>query len=221
VRAAVWTFIACAFLCVVGVFLPTLELNLTGPSVAMRKGGKASLYEISNSQDTLRRVIGRYRESTARRVGTKVLGKVAPHLEGRLAGDASELQEAIDVLDTIKDEDIKLVGTITTATMWTLIGLEVVVVLLVLGVTARSGRLRVAGALVVAFLGAALAVAIHLVLRRVVAEANSEIERELFFLQIGAYVIPLAAVAGAGAMIWLLVAHARAHRLAAPPPRSP
>ncbi len=213
-RLAAWSFAVCAALCVIGVFLPAAQLQLDGPSVTQR--GSLSLYQLSNSEESVRELLAKYRDSTTKKIGARVLGKVAPHLKGRLKSRADDAQDALDTLDAIEDEDVKLVGTITSITMWSLLGLEAMIAVLIFGLTSRSSRLRPIGALIGSLLVAAIGVAILLVLRRVVAEANAELDAELgrsmVSLRAGAYVIPLAAVGTLVAMIALLVAHTRARR---------
>lgn len=205
-----WTFVVFVSVCCAGVLLPAGEVDIAGPS--MIQHSSISLYQLGKSKESVRAFLHGYRDSTTRKVGAKVLGKVAPHLRGRARADVADVRDTMEVLDTIKDEDIETVGTITSATMWTLLALNAVAALLVYGVTAATSRLRLGAALVAALLAATIGVGIHLVLRRVVAEANTELGRDLFSLRVGAFVIPIAAVAAAGAMIALLVAHTRERR---------
>jgi len=207
VRAAVWIYIVCAFVCVVGVFLPAGELTIGPPAVARHEA--VSLYQVSNSQSTVQSVLAKYRGSKTRVVGAVVLGKVAPHLKGKVREGASDVQDAMDALDSLKDEDVKTVGTITSVTMWTLLALQVLTALVLFGITTMTSRWRIVGALVATALSAAIGVAILLVLQRVVAEANQEIELEMFSLRIGAYLIPIAACAGLAAVVAVLVMQVR------------
>lgn len=206
-RAAVWAYLVCAFVCVVAAFLPASELTIGAPPLAKHEA--LSLHDIANSQETVESVLARYRGSAGKKVGAAVLGKVAPHLKGKAASGASDVQDAMNALDSLRDEDVKTVGTIATVTMWTLLGLQVAAALLLFGLATMSSRLRVAGALVATALSAAIGVAILLVLQRVVAEANAELELEMFSLRVGAYLIPLAACAGLAATIAVLVLQAR------------
>ncbi len=215
-KLAAWAFIVCASLCVAGVFLPAGELQVTGPS--MTENGTMSVYDLSNSRESVQKFLTRYRGSTSKRVGAVVLNKVAPHLKGELASDASDVRDAIAVLDAIEDEDVEAVGTITKATMWTFLVLIGVIGLLLFGITGRSSRLRSVGALIVSLVVAAIGVAIHLVMSRVVAEVNGELGRDLVIVRAGAYVIPLAAIGCAASMIAMVVAHQRASRVFASQP---
>ncbi|HUQ04789.1 MAG TPA: hypothetical protein VM261_19945 [Kofleriaceae bacterium] len=209
-RAAVWAYLVCAFICVVAVFLPAGQMALGPPALAKRES--LSLYQVANSQDTVQSILKKYRGSASRVVGGVVLGKVSPHLKGRAASGASDVRDAMDALDSLKDEDVKTVGTIATATMWALIALQIIAALLLFGVATVTSRVRVIAALLAAALSAAIGVAILLVLQRVVLEANKEIELEMFSLRIGAYLIPLAACAGLAAAIAVLVLQTRERR---------
>lgn len=206
-RAAVWAYLVCAFVCIVAVFLPAGQMTIGPPGLAKHEA--LSLYQVADSRDTVQSVLKKYRGSTSRAVGAVVLGKVSPHLKGRAASGASDVKDAMDALDSLKDEDVKTVGTITSVTMWTLLALQVAAGLVLFGITTMTSRWRIAGALVAAALSAAIGVAILLVLQRVVLEANREIELQLFSLRIGAYLIPLAAGAGLVSVIAILVLQAR------------
>jgi len=217
VRIAIWIFMASVLACVVGVFLPAGELRVGDP--ALRQNRTISLYRLGKSKDAVRSFLTEYRDSKTRRIGAAVLDRVSPHLEGRLRSDAGDVQDAMAALDTIRDEDIETVGRITSATLWGFLALELIAGALLFGVSARTSRLRLAAAVGVALLGAAVGVAIHLVLGRVVAEANAELELSLFALRAGAYVIPVAAVAAAAATIAVLIGQATLRRqLSSPPP---
>lgn len=211
VRAAVWAYLVCAFICVIGVFLPAGEMTIGSPSVA--KHENLSLYQISDSQSTVQSVLAKYRGSKSRKVGAAVLGHVAPHLKGKAAEGASDVQDAMDALDSLKDEDVKKVGTITSVTMWALLALQVLTAIVLFGITAMTSRWRVIGALVATAISAAIGVAILLVLQRVVAEANNEVELQMFSLRVGAYLIPIAACAGLAAVVAILVLQARERRI--------
>jgi hypothetical protein len=210
VRAAVWAYLVCAFICIVAVFLPAGEMTLGPPLLAKHEA--LSFYEVANSQETVESVLKKYRGSGSRAVGAVVLGKVSPHLKGRAASGASDVRDAMDALDSLKDEDVKTVGTIATAAMWTLIALQIVAALLLFGVATVTSRLRVVAALLAAALSAAIGVAILLVLQRVVLEANKEVELDMFSLRVGAYLIPIAACAGLAAAIAVLVLQTRERR---------
>lgn len=215
-RVAAQAAIVCALLCVLGVFLPAGRLDLGGKLGASRTS--RSFYQLGKSTDAVRAFLARYRASTAKHLGAKALDKLAPHLPGRLQSPTREVQDAMATLDELRDEDVRTVGTITAVTMWSLLALNLVVIALVFRTDGRTARLRVAAALVGSLLTAAIAVAVHLVLRTVVAEANAEVERTLFSLRGGAYLMPVAAVASTLAVIAWFAAYVRVRgRMAAVP----
>ena len=218
-RAAVWAYLVCAFICIVAVFLPAGQMAIGPPALAKRES--LSLYQVANSQESVQAILKKYRGSTSRAVGGVVLGKVAPHLKGRAASSASDVRDAMDALDSLKDEDVKTVGKITSATMWTLIALQVVAALLLFGVATVTSRVRVIAALFATAISAAIGVAILLVLQRVVLEANKELELEMFSLRLGAYLIPIAACAGLASTIAVLVLQTRERRAWARGPSGP
>jgi hypothetical protein len=207
VRAEVFLFLAAVLLCCVGLFLPAGQLDIVGAKVV--KPATISVFELGRSEKAVKDFLTGYRDSTSRKIGARVLGKVAPHLKGRARSDAGDVQDAMAALDQIKDEDIKTVGTITAVVMWSLFALNVLGAYLVIGAhpALGRGRGRAIGALVTSLLAAALAVGVYLVLGRVVAEANNEVGAEMFSLRAGAYVIPAGAVAALAAAIALQVAY--------------
>ena len=224
-RVTVSAAILCAALCIIGVFLPAGHLGLRTRVGRLDIGSRVgtvstsrSLYQLGVNSDAVRDFVDRYRQSTGRKLGGKALDKVAPRLPDALRWRAEELQYMNASLDAIRDEDLETVGTATAATMWSLLGLDVLAIILLFGIGARTSRLRVAAALVVSLLAAALAVAVYLVLGRVVLEANRELRSELFSLRGGAHLMPAAAVASFAATVATLVLYIRARGRLAPPP---
>lgn len=226
--AAARAAIVLAFFCMVGVFLPAGRLDLGGKYAAGHTS--RSFFQIGKSTGAVRTFVARYQASTAKRIGAKALDKVAPHLPGRLRGDAGDVQDAMTTLDDLRDEDVKLVGRIVATTMWSLLALNLLVIALLYGTTEHTRRLRVAAALAVSLVTALVAVAVCLVLRTVVAEANAEIEAPLFALRGGAYIMPATAVASFLATIAWFVFYLRARARTraflrgaplTPPPKQP
>lgn len=222
-----FAFLAAALLCCVGLFLPAGQLDLTGKS--MIAPATISLYKLGKSDEAVQDFLHGYRSSTSKKVGRKVLDKVAPHLKGRVASDASDVQDAMAALDTIKDEDVHTVGKIAAGLFWSLLALNLLGAYLIIGAhpAGGRGRGRAIGALATSVVAAVLAIAIHFVLREVVAAANDEVDRDLLSLRAGAYVIPVAAVLAVVAAIATLIAFAAASRrrphlpLPAQPPAAP
>ena len=104
---------------------------------------------------------------------------------------------------------------------WEVPLLEGLFVLLGQGIDVATRRARVILALVVAVVTAAVAIGVYVALRRIVDTAKTELEREMFGLRTGAYMLPLAAALALATVIAMTVAHAIARRgrppVAAPP----
>lgn len=207
--------ILCACLCVIGVFLPAGEVAVKTPLSTHARA--ASLWELGHSTGAAKKFLDRYRKSYAKRIGAKVLDKVGSRLHGKLGSGVADVQDAMSTLDELKDSDVDTVGTAIAAVMWGLAGLCALVIALAYGADVTSGRARMVAAGVVALLVAVVGVAVHLVLRRVVAEANGELGHALFGLRGGAYMIPLAAIGAAVSVAAMVIAYVRVRAAARPP----
>lgn len=196
-----------ALLGVLAVFLPVGQIDVAGGWG--RAATSRSFYQIGRSTGAIRELIAEYQASTAKKIGARALDKIAPRLRGKAGSAASDVQDAMSTLDELRDEDVKLVGTIVSTVMWSLIGLNLAVVILLYGVNAATSRLRVAAAVLAAFLVGVLSVALYLVLDRVVVEANAEIGAPVFLLRFGAYLIPLAGAGMFLAAIAMVVGYVR------------
>jgi len=210
-------FLAAAFLCCAGMFAPVGQLDLTGHSIV--RTTSISLWKLGNSKEDVQTFLSGYRGSKTKKVGAAVLGKVAPHLRGRAASDASDVQEAMAALDELKDEDVETVGTFAAIVVWTLLGLNLLGAYLVLAAHPPSGRGRgrTILALITSLLASAISVGLLIGLGQVVALANDELGREMLSLRVGAYLVPLGAVGTLVATITLMVGFVR-HRRRGPPP---
>ncbi|HVV84358.1 MAG TPA: hypothetical protein VHE35_14925, partial [Kofleriaceae bacterium] len=204
------TAIVAACLSLASVFLPTGELVIREPMATHR--AERSLYELGRSSGAVRNFVAAFRSSAAKRVGMKVLDRVAPHLPGRLGSDAADLRDAVTILDGLKDRDIDTAGEVMTATLWTLIALHVLLVLLLQGTDVETSRARVILSLVVAVVTAAVAIGVHVALTEIVDAANAELERHLFTLRSGAYLLPLGATIALATVLATAVTHALARR---------
>lgn len=209
VRTLSWLAMLGAFTCALAVFFPAAQLRLGG-GVVTAKTTSASFFQLGRSTDSVKAFLADYRESRVKKIGAKALDKLQPRLRGRLGSGAADVQDAMATLDALEDEDVELVGLITAATMWTLLAANLLLIALLLGIHPGSSRWRVGGAIAVSLLTAALALAVYLVLDRVVLEANREIGRPLFSLRPGAYVMPAAAIAAFVLTVAATIAYARA-----------
>lgn len=217
-RFEVFAVLACALLCCVGVFLPAGELAPKERSLIRNE--TISLYQLGGSKDSIREFLNRYRENTKRKIGTEVLGRVTPHLKGRVRAHARDTEDVIATLDSIRDEDLEKVGTIASVVVWAILGLNLVIAGLVIGADPRMrrGRGRAIAAIAAGVVVVGLAIAIHVVLRYAVDAANGELDYPLFALRAGAYLVPAAAIGSVAALVALQVTFSRAPRPADPGP---
>lgn len=213
-QLAVRIALLCTILGIVGVFVPAGEIVVKTPVSEHRRA--ASLYELGGKKDAVRIFLRNYRGSLGKKLGAKVLDKVASRLPGQLQDRAYDVQDAMATLDNLKDEDIEKVGTVTVAVTWGFLGLNVVLAVLIFGLGATSGKLRLAATLFVAFLVAVVGVALYVVLSTVVSEANAEIGRTMFALRGGAYLLGATGLGAFAAMIIATVGYARTRSRMAP-----
>lgn len=221
-RVAGIAAIVCTCLSLAAVFLPSGELVIREPMATHRAA--RSLYELGKSSGAVRGFLARYRTSAAKKFGVKALDKIAPHLPDRYRAQAAEVQDALTVLDGLQDRDIDTAGKVMTATLWTLISLQVLLILLLQGTEATTSRGRVYFALAVAVLTTAVALGVYVALLHIVAAANAELERDLFRLRTAAWLLPATALAATVAVVAMIVGHARARIRTgklSPPPSTP
>lgn len=218
-QLAVRIALLCTILGVAGVFVPVGEVVIKTPVSTHQRA--ASLWELGGSKDAARTFLRNYRGSLGKKLGAKMLDKVAPRLPDRLQGHAMDLQDAMATLDNLKDEDIEKVGTATVAITWGFLGLNVALALLVYGLGATSGKLRLATASFVALLTAIVGAALYVVMSTVVTEANAEIGRPVFALRSGAYLLGATSVGALAAMIIATIGYARTRARMAPPSPPP
>jgi hypothetical protein len=209
VRVAAWVFVLCTGLGAVAVFLPSVELQLHGAAVSKR--AQLSLHTASTDRALVRRLLAGYRRSEHRRLGGALVREVTPRVTGRPRAALEDARDAMDTLDDVTDDDVRTAGTVFLVTLWTLIGLDAAMILLVFPPLMRGafGRGRMAVALVAALAAAALGVALHVACREAVWEANDEIGRTALVLAPGAYVLPLAALSGLVSAVVLVARRSR------------
>lgn len=204
VRVASWAYVLCAVLVAVAIFLPCLDLRAAGGAVSKRT--ERSLHQISRDRALIHRMLVAYHGSAKRKVGTKIIHAVTPRASGRARAALEDARDAMDTLDDVTDDDIKHAGTVLTITLWAVIGLEAALILLVFPQLMRGTfrRSRFVLALLGALVVAAVAIALHLVLREAVWQVNDEISHTILVLGPGAYAMPLAAIAALIAAVILV-----------------
>ena len=215
-RVASWVLVLCAVLGCVGVFLPSIELQIQGSAVS--KHTELSLYKIASDRQVARRLLTMYRGSSKRRLGARLLHDVAPRVGGRMRATLDDARDAMETLDGVSDDDARLAGIALVAALCALGGLEAILAALVFGELMRGSfrRSRHVAALIAAVLVTAIAVALHLACREAVWQANDEVSHTVLSLGPGAYVLPAAAIAGFFLAI-VLVARRRAAAVARRP----
>lgn len=194
-RLASWGFVLCAVLIVAGVFAPCLDLRPGGTSLSRRT--RVSLYRIASDRALARRLLAAYRGSSRREIGGKTVRAVAPWLAGRSRTAAEDVRDALDTLDDLSDDDVRWAGAAFTDALIALVALDAAMALIVFAalMREREGRGSRIAALVAAALVALLALALHLVCREAVWQANDEVGFATLALGPGAYLLPLAAIA--------------------------
>jgi hypothetical protein len=222
VRAASWIFVLCAVLVGIGVFLPSLELPVDDRAVHKRTD--LSLYKIASDRERARKLLAMYRASSKRRTGGHIARTLAPRVGGRARAALGDALDAMDTLDDVSDDDVRFAGIALIAALCVLLGLEALALVLVFGALMRAGpaprdpargrryrRGRMVAAMIAQVAVTAIAVALFVVCREVVWQANDEVGRTVLVLGPGAYVLPVAAVIGFVAAIVLVA------RRSAPP----
>ena len=210
VRVASWLFVLSAALGAVGVFLPSIELQLRGSSVSRRT--QLSLYAASRDRELVRRVVAAYHHSARRQVGAEIVRTVSPRVGGRVRGALDDARDAMDTLDDTSDDDLGTAGTVFAITVWGLLGLDALMILIVFPQLMRGAyqRGRLIAALIAALVATAIALALHIACREAIWQANDDVGRTALGLAAGAYAIPLAALGALAAAIVLLRRRRRA-----------
>jgi hypothetical protein len=205
VRVASWMFVLCAVLCVIGVFLPSIQLRPGGAAVSKRV--ELSLYKVASDRAVARRLIAVYRASHHRQLGADLVHGVSSRVGGRARAALDDARDALTAVDDVSDDDVRTAGIALVAALCALLGLDALMVALVFGELMRGSRRRGRYIVVVvaSVIAAAIAVALHLACREAVWQANDEVGRSALSLGPGAYVLPIAALA-AFALAVLLVA---------------
>jgi len=208
-RAFAWAFIVCTVLGAVGVFLPSVGVRAGGVSLGRR--ASMSLYQATTRRDFARKLVIAYHHGAKTRIGGAVVAALSPKFAGRISSYFSDVGDAAKSIGEVADDDVDTVGRILTVTIWVFLALHAIMAAMVFGdaVEGTFRRRRIITALVVAVVVAAVAIAMHVVSREAVAEANDELGVGLLELGAGAYLTPIGALAALGSAIALLVAHVR------------
>lgn len=207
-------FIVCAVVSALAMFMPVLDVPVAGHVVSKRE--TLSLHGAASNRKLVRKLLAAYRHNKAARIGGAVIGKVTPHAGGRAKDYLEDAGDAMDALSGVSDEDAQRAGQALVALCWIVIGLCAVMAALIFfdvvgGVYHRG---RIIGALGVAILVAAIAVAIRIGCSAVAFEANDELGVAAVELGVATIAMPIAAIGGALTAVALLVLDVRSRRAA-------
>ncbi len=204
VRLVSWLLIVAAAVTALGVVMPVVEAPLGGRVMSKRE--TLSLRGAASHRKLVRRLLAAYHGSHATQVGGTVIGKVLPHA-GRAKEYLGDASDAMETLSGVSDDDITHAGTALVALTWFVLGLCGLLIALVFfdAVNGRYQRGRVIGAMILAVLVAAVAIAIRIGCGLVVFEANDEVGSTWASLGYGATLMPIAALVAVGSAIALLV----------------
>ena len=204
-RIAAWVFVVCAVLSITAIFVPAVELQLSGGAISRKTS--LSLYQLSTSRDLVRSYLRAYKRAPGKKLGEGLAGALMPRVGKNVRGHLDDVRDAMTTLDDVKDSDVVLVGRILTATVWTLLVLLAVMAGLVFADTMR-GTFRRRRAIAAASLGlitSAIAIVALLAVREAVWQANDELGRDLVATAFGAYMLPVTALGALAAAAVQLV----------------
>ena len=207
-------FIVCAVVAALSVFMPVLDVPVAGHVMSKRE--TLSLHGAASNRRLIRKLLAAYRHNSAARMSGAVADKLAPHARGRAKDYLEDAGDAMDALSGISDEDAKQAGRALLALTWIVIGLCALMAALIFFdvVTGIFHRGRIIGALVVAILVAAIAIAIRIGCGMVAFEANDELGAAVVELGVATIAMPAAAISAVLSGIALLVLDIRSRRAA-------
>jgi len=207
-------FIVCAVVAALSVFMPVLDVPVAGHVMSKRE--TLSLHGAASNRRLIRKLLAAYRHNSAARMSGAVADKLAPHARGRAKDYLEDAGDAMDALSGISDEDAKQAGRALLALTWIVIGLCALMTALIFFdvVTGIFHRGRIIGALVVAILVAAIAIAIRIGCGMVAFEANDELGAAVVELGVATIAMPAAAISAVLSGIALLVLDIRSRRAA-------
>jgi hypothetical protein len=207
-------FIVCAVVAALSVFMPVLDVPIAGHVISKRE--TLSLHGAATNRRLIRKLLAAYRQNSAARIGGAMVGKVTPHASGRAKDYLEDAGDAMDALSGISDEDAKQAGRALVALTWIVIGLCALMAALIFFdvVAGVFHRGRILGALVVAILVAAIAIAVRIGCGMVAFEANDELGAAAVELGVATIAMPAAAIAAVLSGVALLVLDIRSRRAA-------
>ncbi len=211
-RVASWLFVLCAVFGAIGLFIPSLEVEVGGMAI---KRTKISLYTMSTKHELVEKMFARYHRMPGRGLGAALAGALIPKVGKRIGSTLDDAKSAVETLNDISDSDVGLGGKALVALVWVMLALYILGALIVFGEASREGRARgkrLIAATALAVLAAVLAIGIHLVCREAAWEANDEIGANLLAVAPGQYLMLGATLAGLVAIVVVDVLHVRSRR---------
>jgi hypothetical protein len=207
-------FIVCAVVAALSVFMPVLDVPVAGHVMSKRE--TLSLHGAASNRRLIRKLLAAYRHNSAARIGGAMVDRVTPHASGRAKDYLEDAGDAMDALSGISDEDAKQAGRALLVLTWIVIGLCALMAALIFFdvVTGIFHRGRIIGALVVAILVAAIAIAIRIGCGMVAFEANDELGAAVVERGVATIAMPAAAISAVLSAIALLVLDIRSRRAA-------
>lgn len=208
-RVASWAFVACMLAGMIGVFLPSVAVEVGGVTVSHR--ATLSLYKAQQNRELVRRWLAGYGRSQSQRVGGAIVAVLLPHTKGAVNDHLDDVNSAMSTLRDVHDDDVETAGTVLAVLLWTFLALHVLAGGLVLRglVHDRMARGQVAVVAILTLLIAVIGVGLYVGWGAAVFEANDELGHDVVGLAAGAYVAPVAALGAFAAMCALVGARVR------------
>jgi hypothetical protein len=198
-----WIFVLSALASAAGIFLPSIHVPAAHTSRAA-----VSLYEVATHRALATRLIAAYHMSRGRALGEALTQAIVQHSKNEYVGDAND---ALTSLDEVSDRDVKTLGIVFAGVIWAFLAVQAVTLLLVVGSLAgdvhRKRRFVVVAAL--SALGAAIAIALLVVCREAVWQANDDVGYAVLGVGPGVYWMAAASALGLVAAVTRAVARHR------------
>lgn len=206
-RFAAWLSIAFAVVSALAIFMPGLELEISG--VSLGKRASISLYKAAKERDVARALLEKYHAAGSRKFGERAADVVLEHASKHAKkAHVDDARDAMSTLDDVSDSDLKIAGHALVGLTWGYPLLVAIMMFMLFGATNEDAftRGRAVGGVVLGVLVAAAAAAVYIGWSTAVAEANDEVGAPLFAMGVGAIMMPVCAgIALAGAIATLIL----------------
>ena len=179
----------------IGLFMPALGLDDAG---FLAKKTSISLYTASTKRQVTQKIFAAYHRAPGKGIGHAIAKALIPRSGKAIGGILDDIDSAASTLDDVSDADIGMAGKALVAIVWILLGLNVIAGAIMFGIVMGQQAprpKRIGLALAVGVVIAILQVAVMLVCREVVWQANDEIGSALVTIRGGEYLMFVAAIA--------------------------